>query len=108
MPPFLQFLIRRFLIIPLTLLVVTMLLYGGLMLTPAEARAQIYMPNTNARLTEKQIAKLIENIIERYHLDEPYLVQYTYWVGTFFDEGHSGSCRKRPRHWRPRPSSPAR
>jgi len=96
MPPFLQFLIRRFLIIPLTLLVVTMLLYGGLMLTPAEARAQIYMPNTNARLTEKQIAKLIENIIERYHLDEPYLVQYTYWVGTFFDStwGYSPSLNE--------------
>jgi peptide/nickel transport system permease protein len=55
------------------------------MLTPPEARAQIYMPNTNANLTEAQIAKLTGNIIERYHLREPYLVQYAYWVGTFFD-----------------------
>jgi peptide/nickel transport system permease protein len=85
MPPFLQFLIRRFLVIPLTLLVITMLLYGGVMLTPTEARAQIYMPNTNAKLREDQTAKLIENIVERYHLNEPYPVQYTYWVGTFFD-----------------------
>jgi peptide/nickel transport system permease protein len=85
MPPFLQFLIRRFLIIPLTLIVITMLLYGGVMLTPPEARAQIYMPNTNAKLTEAQTAKLVGNIIERYHLREPYLVQYAYWVGTFFD-----------------------
>ncbi len=85
MPPFLQFLVRRFLVIPLTLLVITMLLYGGVMLTPVEARAQIYMPNTNAKLTEDQIAKLMGNIIERYHLHEPYLVQYSYWVGTFFD-----------------------
>jgi peptide/nickel transport system permease protein len=85
MPPFLQFLIRRFLVIPLTLFVITLFLYGGVMLTSPEARAQIYMPNTNARLTEKQIAKLIENIIERYHLDESYPVQYSFWVGTYFD-----------------------
>ena len=84
MPPFFQFLIRRFLVIPLTLVVITLLLYGGVMLTPVEARAQLYMP-TNAKLTEKQAAKLIEIIIERYHLHEPYLVQYSYWVGTFFD-----------------------
>jgi peptide/nickel transport system permease protein len=55
------------------------------MLTPVEARAQIYMPNTNAKLSEAQIAKLIENIIERYHLRESYPVQYAYWVRTFFN-----------------------
>lgn len=85
MPPFLQFLIRRFLIIPLTLLVVTLLLYAGVMMTPPEARAQIYLPNTNAKLSEERLAKLIENIIERHHLRGSYFVQYTEWLRTFFD-----------------------
>jgi ABC-type dipeptide/oligopeptide/nickel transport system permease component len=84
MPPLLKFLIRRFLVIPLTLFVITMLLYGGVMLTPPNARAQLYLP-TNSRMTEKQLANLIELIIERYHLQEPFPVQYSYWVGTFFD-----------------------
>jgi len=84
MPPFLKFLIHRFLVMPLTLFVITMLLYGGVMLTPPNARAQLYLP-TNSRMTEKQLANLIELIIERYHLQAPFPVQYSYWVGTFFD-----------------------
>jgi len=32
MPPFLQFVIRRFMTIPIFLLVITMILYGGVML----------------------------------------------------------------------------
>lgn len=85
MPPFLQFLIRRFLVIPLTLLVVTLALYAGVMMTPPEARAQIYMPNISARLTDAQVTKLTENIIKHHHLRESYLAQYTHWIGTFFD-----------------------
>ncbi|HUF00128.1 MAG TPA: hypothetical protein VMN99_12800 [Anaerolineales bacterium] len=37
MPPFLQFVIRRFLVIPVSLLVITMVLYGGVMLTPPDS-----------------------------------------------------------------------
>ncbi len=44
MPPFLQFVIRRFLIIPISLVIITMVLYAGVMLTPPEARASLYFP----------------------------------------------------------------
>ena len=44
MPPFLQFLFRRFIAIPISLLIITMLLYAGVMLTPPETRAAIYLP----------------------------------------------------------------
>ena len=37
MPPFLQFVIRRFLVIPISLLIITLILYGGMMLTLPEA-----------------------------------------------------------------------
>jgi ABC-type dipeptide/oligopeptide/nickel transport system permease component len=86
MPPFLQFVIRRFLSIPISLLVITMVLYGGVMLTPPEARATLYMPdNMPPRLTDEQFKKIEENIIERYHLRDPYLVQYFFWVGSLFE-----------------------
>lgn len=62
-----------------------MLLYGGVMLTPPEARAQIYMPDTNAKLTDEQAAKLLEVIIERQGLRESYFIQYVNWIKTYFD-----------------------
>jgi len=85
MPPFLQFVIRRFMALPVSLLIITMILYGGVMLTPPEARASLYMPETKRNLTPEQIERLQENIIERYHLRDPYLVQYTLWAKTLFE-----------------------
>lgn len=85
MPPFLQFVIRRFLVVPITLFIVTLVLYGGVMLTPPEARASLYMPNTNRLMTDEQIRRLQENIIERYHLRDPYPVQYLFWARSLFD-----------------------
>ncbi|NWG05450.1 MAG: ABC transporter permease [Chloroflexi bacterium] len=86
MPPFLQFVTRRFLAVPISLLVITMVLYGGVMLSPPEARATLYMPdNMPPRLTEEQYKKIEENIIRRYHLREPFPVQYYYWMKSLFD-----------------------
>lgn len=86
MPSFLQFVIRRFLTIPISLLVITMVLYAGVMLTPPEARATLYMPeNMPARMTEEQYKRIQEGVIRRYHLRDPYLVQYAYWVRSLFD-----------------------
>jgi peptide/nickel transport system permease protein len=86
MPPLLQFVIRRFLVIPVSLVIITMVLYGGVMLTPPEARASLYMPeNMPPRLTEEQFKKIEDNIIERYHLRDPYPVQYLFWVSSLFE-----------------------
>jgi peptide/nickel transport system permease protein len=77
MPPFVQFLIRRIFASFISLVVITMILYGGIMLTPPEARASIYFPpGEKVRITQA----FIDTIIEKYHLDDPYLVQYWYWV----------------------------
>jgi peptide/nickel transport system permease protein len=81
MPPFLQFVIRRFLIVPVSLVIITMVLYAGVMLTPPEARATLYFPpRMNPNMTEEQLQRFTDNIIERYHLRAPFLVQYGYWV----------------------------
>jgi peptide/nickel transport system permease protein len=86
MSPFLQFVIRRFLMIPISLVIITMLLYGGVMLTPPEIRASLYLPpRMNPNMTAKQFENYQNLIIERYHLREPYLVQYGYWVQSMFD-----------------------
>jgi len=86
MPPFLQFVIRRFLVIPISLIIITMLLYGGVMLTPPEGRASLYFPpNMNSNMTEEQFAQYQEAIIRRFHLRDPFLVQYGYWAKSLAD-----------------------
>lgn len=86
MPPFVQFVVRRFLMIPVSLIIITMVLYGGVMLTPPEARASLYFPpRMNPNMTEEQLMRYQESIIRRYHLREPFFVQYGYWVRSLFD-----------------------
>ena len=86
MPPFLQFVIRRFMAVPISLLLITLALYGGVMLTPPEARVELYMPEkVSPYLTEEEVDSLRELRIERYHLRDPFPVQYFYWVQTLFD-----------------------
>ena len=80
MPPFLQYLIRRFLVIPVSLLIITMVLYGGVMLTPPEARATLYYPPNLGHMTEEQLRKYNERLIERYHLRAAFPVQYGIWA----------------------------
>lgn len=76
MSPFVRFIVRRLLHIPFSLFIITLVLYGGVMLTPPEARAQLYIPPNPKKITENYINSLIRDN----HLDEPYLVQYTRWI----------------------------
>src|SRR5512141_415557 len=96
MPPFLQFLIRRFLAIPVSLVIITMVLYGGVMLTPPEARATLYYPSRMRPMTEEQLRQFRELIIKRQHLRDPFPVQYGYWLASLFDGtwGYSPTMRE--------------
>ena len=81
MSSILRTLLLRVLTLILTLFVVTALLYATVMLTPPETRAELFMPrNTSPRMTEEMMQKMIDDIIVRYHLNDPYPVQYYYWV----------------------------
>jgi ABC-type dipeptide/oligopeptide/nickel transport system permease component len=80
MPPFLQFTIRRFLIIPISLVIITIVLYAGVMLTPPEARATLYFPPRMKPMTEEQLKRYTELVIKQHHLRDPFPVQYGYWV----------------------------
>lgn len=82
MPPLLRFIISRLLALPVTLLIVTATLYGFVMLTPVEVRASLYFSSgmDPDRLSAEQLSRIEDNIIRRYHLNDPYPVQYVYWI----------------------------
>jgi peptide/nickel transport system permease protein len=81
MPFLLKYLVRFLLTFIATLFLITALLYAVVMITPAETRASLYMPRrTSPRMTEEQYQEMLERNIERYHLNDPYPVQYYYWV----------------------------
>lgn len=78
---FLTFVLRRLLIIPLTLLVVTMVLYSFFMSVPAEERAALYLPPNMPRvMTQEKMENLINRIIDENGLNDPFLQQYGNWV----------------------------
>ena len=80
MPPMLKFLVRRLLAIPITLLVITAALYGVVMLSPAETRAELYMPRGESNNPNLRPEVLRQQIIEDKGLNDPYPVQYIRWA----------------------------
>jgi peptide/nickel transport system permease protein len=81
MPPLVKFILRRFFFAITSFLVITAILYAGVMLTPAEDRALLYMPkNTSPRMTEALWQKLLDKAIERNHLNASFPVQYFEWL----------------------------
>jgi ABC-type dipeptide/oligopeptide/nickel transport system permease component len=84
MPPFLQFLLRRIIVIPISLIIITMLLYAGVMLTPPDVRVTLYYHPNSPHLTEAQIAHGNEVYIKLFHLRDPFLIQYLTWAKSLF------------------------
>jgi peptide/nickel transport system permease protein len=80
MPPFLQFLFRRIIAIFLSLFMITILLYAGVMMTPAETRVQLFYHPSGQHMTEEQLAHSTQIFIQRFHLNDPFPIQYWTWV----------------------------
>ena len=82
MPPLLRFITYRLLFVPVTLFVITLTLYGMVMLTPPAERATLYFPEgfNPDRLTQEKLQRYTEQIIIRNHLRDPFPVQYALWV----------------------------
>jgi peptide/nickel transport system permease protein len=82
MPPIAQFILRRLLSIPITLLIVTAALYAIAMLAPLRARAMLYWPPNldPSFLTREQEDRIVDGIIEKWRLKDPYPVQYLRWA----------------------------
>ncbi len=71
----------RLLAIPITLLVITATLYGIIMLAPAEERASLYIPPRTPILAPHEYENMMNKLIEEHGLNDPYVVQYTRWLG---------------------------
>jgi peptide/nickel transport system permease protein len=76
----LNYILRRLLIIPIIMFIITTILFLLLLQLPAERRAEVYIPAVNPHLTEDQYEELIQKTIERYGLNEPFYVQYSNWI----------------------------
>lgn len=81
----------------ITLVLITAALYATVMLTPPETLASLYMPQrTSPRMTEEMYQDLLESMIEKYHLDDPFPVQYFFWAGKLLkgDWGYSPNLQE--------------
>jgi peptide/nickel transport system permease protein len=91
MPPLVRFFILRLLLIPLTLLVVTFTLMALLTAVPPEVRAFLYLPyriQANAvELNMDELRAVTEPYIQKFHLEDPFPVQYGYWIVSVFTHG---------------------
>ena len=76
MHPALRFALSRLLYVVVTLVVITATLYGIVMLAPAEARAELYLPpRLPNNMTPERYHRIIEVIIRCHHLTAPDTVQ---------------------------------
>ncbi len=91
MSPLARFLLFRLLLIPVTLLVVTVTLMALLSVVPASVRAMMYLPSRvldeTPFMSMDDLRKVTEPYIEKYHMEEPFPVQYAYWAASVFTEG---------------------
>ena len=92
----LNYILRRLLLIPVVMLIVSTILFLLILQLPAERRAEIYIPTVSPRITEEEYARLVQVTIERYGLNEPFYVQYSNWIRNLFqgDWGYSPSWRQ--------------
>lgn len=72
--------LRRLLILPLIIFLVTLILPSLMWQLPVELGAQVYVPYTNKFLLPEEEAALVERAIRIHGPDEPWPVQYANWL----------------------------
>jgi peptide/nickel transport system permease protein len=91
MSPLVRYLLLRLLLVPLTLLVVTATLMALLTAVPPEVRAFLYLPyriqDRAVELNMDELRQLTEPYIQKFHLEDPFFVQYAYWIASVFTHG---------------------
>jgi ABC-type dipeptide/oligopeptide/nickel transport system permease component len=92
----LKYILRRLLVLPLIMFLVTMILFLLILQIPVEQRAQVYLASGNPNATPEQLAHKLQVTIEKYGLDKPWPVQYTHWLENVIkgDWGYSPSWRQ--------------
>ncbi len=75
------YVLRRLLILPIIIFLVTIILFSLMWQLPVEVRASLYVPDTDKFLLPEEERVLIERAIRLYGLDKPWPVQYVNWLG---------------------------
>jgi len=75
-----KYIIRRLLILPVIIFLVTLILFFIILQLPVEQRVWVYVPSFNPHLEPEEVEELIQEIIERRGLNEPLPVQYAKWL----------------------------
>ena len=75
-----QYIVRRLLLLPVLMLLLTMVLFVFIAQMPPEQRVGVYLPSMRPGLSEEEEMQIIERTIERYGLNEPFPVQYWRWL----------------------------
>jgi peptide/nickel transport system permease protein len=91
MSPLARYLLLRLLLVPLTLLVVTATLMALLTAVPPEVRAFLYLPyriqDRAVEMSMDELRQATETYVQKYHLEDPFPVQYANWVVSVFTHG---------------------
>ena len=74
------YILRRLLTLPLMLFLISAVLFFFILLIPVEQRAQAYLPAGNAGKTAEQEQAVMQAVIDKYGLDQPFPVQYIKWL----------------------------
>ena len=92
----LKYVVRRLLVLPVVLFVVTLVLFVLFLQVPPSERVRVYLPSVRPRMTAEETEKLIQATIERYGLNEPLSVQYREWATSLLegDWGYSPTWRE--------------
>lgn len=81
MTSFFVFFLKRLMLIPVTLFVVTVVLFSFIYTIPPEERAALYFPPRIPRILEgERLQNFINGIIEEHGLNDPFPKQYLTWV----------------------------
>lgn len=92
----LAYVMRRIIILPIILLLMSFVLFALMLQIPSEQRAEIYMLSGRPNISPELSAEILQKVIDRYGLDRPLHVQYISWIRNLFmgDWGYSPMWRQ--------------
>lgn len=76
----LKFLVRRLWVVLVTLVIVSAIIFGTVLLAPVESRAQLYMGPVRENLDQNIYQNYLQRIIREHGMNDPYPVQYFHWA----------------------------
>jgi peptide/nickel transport system permease protein len=77
----LKFFVRRLWVVLVTLVIITAIIFGTVLLAPVESRAQLYMGSKiREGLSAQTYQNYLDRIIREHGMNDPYPIQYFHWA----------------------------